>query len=111
MESLGKNNNHPWISMGDFNYVVTSKDRIRGNNVTEEEYLDLVNMMNINGLYEADTKGCHFTWSNKHNNDVIYYRIDHMMGNIEWFQRYQDVVVEVMTPNISNHAPIRIRIE
>ncbi|XP_058763491.1 uncharacterized protein LOC131636928 [Vicia villosa] len=111
MESLGTNNNHPWIAMGDFNNVITTKDRFGGNSVTEKEYRDLSHMMHTCGLYEAETRGGHFTWSNNHTTDVIYSRIDHMLGNLAWFQRYPEAIVEVLAPSISDHAPIRVRAE
>lgn len=83
MESLGSNVPYPWIAMWDFNNVITCQDKIGGNSVTEGKYRDLGHLMNINGLYEAATKGAHFTWSNNHSNGVIYSRIDHMLGNME----------------------------
>lgn len=85
-----------WIAMGDYNNVLTSKDRVGGNDVTKSEYRDLTSMMQNNGLFYACTKGSHFTWSNKHTVRVIYSNIDRVIGNIDWFQKYQDVVVEVL---------------
>ncbi|XP_058726489.1 uncharacterized protein LOC131597842 [Vicia villosa] len=95
--------------MEDFNNVITSQGRIGGNSVTVVEHRDLVHMMNISGLYEADTRGGNFTWSKNRRNDVIYSRIDHMLGNMDWFQKYSEAVLEILAPNIFDHAPIRIR--
>ncbi|CAI8617402.1 unnamed protein product [Vicia faba] len=84
-----------------------------GNKVTEKEYKDLVEMMQVTGLFEGSTTGHHFTWSNKHTKGVIYSRIDDMLddmlGNAEWFQKYQEAKVYVMNPHISDHAPIKIQ--
>ena len=59
------------------------------------------------GLFEATTRGCHYTWTNKLTTGVIY--CDHMIGNIDWFQEYHDIIVEVLVPNIFDHAPLRVR--
>lgn len=32
-----------------------------------------------------------------------------MVGNSLWFQTFQDTIVEILPPNISEHAPIRVR--
>ena len=66
IEDIGRNLNGPWIVIGDFNNVLNSQDIIGGNNVVETEVRDLKTMMSNMGLFEADMKGNHYTWSNKH---------------------------------------------
>ncbi|XP_058746338.1 uncharacterized protein LOC131619235 [Vicia villosa] len=111
IEALSMNVNSLWIVIGDFNNVLTSQDRIGGNNVTEAEYKDLANMMQITGLFEARTAGSHFTWSNKQTKNAIYSRIDRLIGNVQWFQQLLDVTVEVLLPNISDHAPLKVTMQ
>ncbi|KAL5137396.1 Transposon TX1 uncharacterized protein [Glycine soja] len=106
IEDIGRNLNGPWIVIGDFN-----NDRIGGNNVVETEVMDLKTMMSNMGLFEADMKGNHYTWSNKHVVDVIYSRIDRVIGNVDWFQKYQDASYEVLDPNILDHSPIKIGLQ
>ena len=98
-------------SFGGFNNVLDSQDRIGGNNVVETKVRDLKTMMSNMGLFEADMKGNHYTWSNKHVVDVIYSRIDRVIGNVDWFQKYQDASYEVLDPNISDHSPIKIGLQ
>ena len=111
IEDIGRNLNGPWIVIGDFNNVLDSQDRIGGNNVVETKVRDLKTMMSNMGLFEADMKGNHYTWSNKHVVDVIYSRIDRVIGNVDWFQKYQDASYEVLDPNISDHSPIKIGLQ
>lgn len=111
IEQLGNNLHTPWIAMGDFNNVIDIQGRIGGSSAIEAEYRDLTNMMHMIGLLEANTKGSHYTWSNKHNIGLIYSRIDHVLGNADWFQTFPDAFIEILLPHISIHAPIRIRIE
>ncbi|XP_058776279.1 uncharacterized protein LOC131650591 [Vicia villosa] len=109
IDRLGDSIHLPWIVIGDYNNVLTYKDRIGGNRVALNEYADLVDMMEKNGLFEAETKGSHFTWSNKHSFGAIYSRIDRLIGNSLWFSTYQDIIVEILPPHISDHSPIRVR--
>lgn len=64
--------------------------------------------MQRQGLFEAPTKGCHYTWSDKHQTGGIYSRIDRIIGNVQWFQDFHDAFVEVLLPNISDHSLIRV---
>ncbi|CAJ2651355.1 unnamed protein product [Trifolium pratense] len=92
----------PWFLMGDFNNVLKSQDRIGGRDVTESEYRDLSTMMDITSLYEMDSNGDHFTWSNKQRDCAIYSRIERVIGNIDWLQK--DYTLHVMHPSVSDHA-------
>ena len=108
LEQIGSLMVHPWIVMGDFNNVINTNDRIGGNKVTEKEFRDLVEMMQVVGLFEADTMGAHFTWTNKQTTCTIYSRIDRLVGNAAWFHKFHEAQVYVMNPHISDHSPIKV---
>ncbi|XP_058727038.1 uncharacterized protein LOC131598458 [Vicia villosa] len=108
IENLGTNTSIPWIVMGDYNNVLTSQDRIGGNQVNIAEYKDLADMMHRTGLFEAPTRGRHFTWFNNHSDGAIYSIIDRLIANVQWFQTFQDAHVEVLHPNVSDHSPLRV---
>lgn len=61
--------------ISDFNNVLNITKRVEGNEVQMAEFIDLERMMEETSLYEHETKGCYFTWSNKHTNGIIYSRI------------------------------------
>ena len=107
MENPGANIKTSWILIGDRNNVLTRKDIVGGYNVTEAEYRDIAKVMQNIGLYEATTRRCRYTWTNKLTTGVIY--CDHVIGNIDWFQEYHDIIVEVLVPNIFYHASLRVR--
>lgn len=65
-------------------------------------------MMSDTQLFEHDTRGNYFTWSNKQVQGLIYSRIDRAICNREWFMRYPDYDIEVLQAHISDHSPIRI---
>ncbi|XP_058753184.1 uncharacterized protein LOC131626385 [Vicia villosa] len=75
------------IQMGDSgSYGI--QDRIGGNEVRRAEYIELEELMNDIGLYEHETRGSHYTWSNKHGQGAIYSRIDIAICNGEWFSAF-----------------------
>lgn len=86
--------------VGDFNNMLTSADRIGGNQVHIIEFEDLNNMMNETKLFEHDTRGNHFTWTNKQVQGLIYSRIDRAICIREWFVKYPDCEIEVLQAHI-----------
>lgn len=103
LEHIHNSQQGPWFLMGDFNNVTKSMDRVGGNLVTEREYVDLRNLMDHAGLFEKDSTGEYFTWTNKHSIGTIYSKIDHVLGNIDWLQDNTDVKLEILPPSISDH--------
>ncbi|KAI5382050.1 hypothetical protein KIW84_UN0211 [Lathyrus oleraceus] len=110
LESLGSNMDRPWVVIGDFNNVLKEEDRIGGQPVNYAEYRDLDEMMHNVSLFENVSKGSYFTWSNKHTQGIIHSRIDRMVSNVQWLQKYPDAVVENLAPNISDHTPVKVSV-
>lgn len=69
------------------------------------------NMMGRVGLFECQTVGEYFIWSNRHKHDLICSRIDHVLGNIVWFVKYVLCKIEVLPSHISDQCPLLIEIE
>lgn len=67
-------------------------------------------MMEEVGLYEHETKGEHFTWSERHINGTIYSQIDRVICNREWFISFPSCDIEIMLTHISDHNPLNINI-
>lgn len=94
-----------WMFIRDNNNVLHLHDRIGGNNIHRDEYIDLEEMMTNICLYEHDTRGSHYTWSNKHQHGIIYSRIDMAICNIEWFLTFPNCEIDVLLSHISDHSP------
>ncbi|XP_028246802.1 uncharacterized protein LOC114424144 [Glycine soja] len=88
----------PWCAVGDYNNVAKSQDKVGGKLVTEAEYEDLQAMMDATGLSEMDSSGEIFTWTNKQADNPIYYRIDRILANIDWFQTHSDANLTILPP-------------
>lgn len=68
-------------------YLLKNSDGNRvlhGRLVQEYEYKDLSDIMNTVGLFEVDSRGNWYTWSNKQNDNIIYSGIDIVTGNLDW---------------------------
>ncbi|KAF1880054.1 hypothetical protein Lal_00022183 [Lupinus albus] len=80
IERIHNSQQGPWCLIGDFNNVIKAHDRIEGKKVTEHEYIDFTTMMEKANLYEMDSSGEYYTWSNKQTEGTIYSRIDRAIG-------------------------------
>lgn len=80
IEHIRGNMTYPWILIGDYINVHTSNVRVGGSIVKESEYKDLAYMIESMGMFEAKSKSCHYTWSNKSIHNTIYSRIKRMIG-------------------------------
>lgn len=104
IEKIEPNQNEPWIIMGDFNNVLRENDRLGGKVVMEAKYEDLASMMEKMDLYEKDSQGDHFTWSNKKSNRMIFSRIDRIIANIPWHQQHINYTLFIMELEILDHS-------
>ncbi|XP_058784538.1 uncharacterized protein LOC131659349 [Vicia villosa] len=94
----------PWCLVGDYNNAASAQDRIGGRMVMESEYSDLQDMMLKAGLSEMDSCGDYFTRCNRHTLDPIHSRIDSLIGNVDWFNKYSDLTLKILPPSVSDHA-------
>lgn len=79
--------------------------------VHPDEYQDLRKMMENAELFECKLASEHFTWSNRHKQDLILSRIDHVLGNVPCCLQYGQCNTEVLMPSISDHSPLSIELE
>ena len=88
MIQIGQNVNHPWIIVGDFNAMLSPKDRLAGVPVNENEIKDFSNCVKVMGLNEVQWKGSYYTWNNKQSGNArISSRIDRAFGNEDWMDK------------------------
>lgn len=104
IEELHSQQHGPWMLIGDFNNVVKVEEKIGGSMVSEKKYNDLNYMMNKTELYEMESKGDYFSWSNKQGENAIHSRIDRILGNTVWMQKHVNVVLTNMSPNVFDHS-------
>ncbi|CAK8532803.1 unnamed protein product [Lathyrus sativus] len=109
IETIHYQQHGQWMLIGDFNNVLKVEDITEGTMVNEKEYIDLTSMMSATELYEMESTGDYFTWSNKQGENAIHYRIDKVLGNVEWMQKNVDIVLTNMTPSVTDHAMLVLK--
>src|SRR4051812_17157283 len=97
---IGKNN---WFLIGDFINVIKAQIRIGGKLFTDSEHADLNNMIEKTSLFEMDSVGDYYTWSNNQTDEIIYSRIDRVLGNVSWIQGNLETTLEILSPSVSDH--------
>ncbi|KAI5433137.1 hypothetical protein KIW84_020429 [Lathyrus oleraceus] len=101
---LNDDNGRIWILWDESR--IKAQDRVGGILFHDVEYTDLVNMMENTDLFEKDSSGDPFTWSNKKVNGTIYSRIYRVIGNMKWHQQNMIITLKIMEPEVSDHAMI-----
>ncbi|XP_015072451.1 uncharacterized protein LOC107016517 [Solanum pennellii] len=105
MNIMSKGISQPWLIVGDFNAILSTKDRLAEVPVTINEIKDFAECVRDIGVNELQWKGNCYTWTNKKcGRDRISSRIDRAFGNDEWMEKWGHVNVEYGNPSISNHS-------
>ncbi|XP_075080165.1 uncharacterized protein LOC142165528 [Nicotiana tabacum] len=82
--------NGPSLIMWDFNTIMSIEDRVQGNPVQEIE--------------NSEEK---FKWTNNH----VHSRIDRILVNGEWIQKWLAMEGIIMNPGFLDHCPLKITID
>ncbi|XP_069143466.1 uncharacterized protein [Solanum lycopersicum] len=99
----------PWLIAGDFNAIMSPKDRLAGAPVNENEIKDFSNCVKVMGINELQWKGNYYTWNNKHSGNArISSRIDRVFGNDAWMDKWGHVILEYGNPGVSDHSPMQL---
>ncbi|XP_010314397.2 uncharacterized protein [Solanum lycopersicum] len=100
---------HPWLIIGDFNALLSSKDRQDGALVTLNEIKDFAECVKDIGINEIQWKGNYYTYNNKHiGNARISSRIDRALGNDAWMDKWGHVILEYENPGVSDHSSMQL---
>ncbi|XP_075098930.1 uncharacterized protein LOC142175827 [Nicotiana tabacum] len=94
----------PSLIMGDFNTILSSEDIVQGNAVQEIEVRDFKGFILDAGLAELRIVGRKFIWTNNH----VHNRIDRILVNAEWIQKWPAMEGLIVNPGFSDHCPLSI---
>ncbi|XP_058741550.1 uncharacterized protein LOC131613927 [Vicia villosa] len=111
LSRISNNIQGPWMVVGDFNNILKVGDIIGGNDVHLAEYIDMELIMANSNLFEHEMIGAWFTWSNKQIANPISSIIDRALVNADSYRGFPNTSVEVLNPHISDHAPLRIKMD
>ncbi|XP_074288087.1 uncharacterized protein LOC141613248 [Silene latifolia] len=100
----------PWLVGGDFNSVLRMGERIGGTDVTLAEILPMRKALDDCQLQEGKMIGSYFTWNNKQDDGTrVYSKIDRVLINDAWLQRFPDSVAHFLPEGLFDHCPCVIQ--
>ncbi|XP_020266638.1 uncharacterized protein LOC109842142 [Asparagus officinalis] len=100
-----RNVNYPWLVGGDFNAITKSDEKIGGAQITDTGADDFQSFITSSQLMHIKTTGCFFTWCNKQDSSTrIWSRLDRILVNEDWIQKYTISQVEYLVPLCSDHS-------
>ncbi|XP_056162312.1 uncharacterized protein LOC115663491 [Syzygium oleosum] len=104
--------NVPWLLMGDFNETRDISERI-GSTVRWTVGMDeLNNIIEELALIEPPSLGPIFTWTNKSSGtNLRASRIDRVLVNAEWQNKYEHYSIEFLLPGVSDHSPCLVKLD
>uniref|UniRef100_A0A803QNJ8 Reverse transcriptase domain-containing protein n=1 Tax=Cannabis sativa TaxID=3483 RepID=A0A803QNJ8_CANSA len=94
-----------WCIMGDFNDILAKEERVgqRVRTYPDSEFLSCVNFCK---LEDVKASGNFFTWSNKQPGaDRIYSKIDRVMANQAWINKYECAEAVFLNEGLFDHSP------
>ncbi|KAL6205410.1 hypothetical protein ACLB2K_022670 [Fragaria x ananassa] len=110
LKKLGGQDNGPWLLGGDFNEILSSIEKERGQIRAERQmdgFREVLNVCNLKDLYYT---GPSFTWRGNRHGVEVKERLDRFLGNGAWLQLFPTSKVTHLLPNESDHLPILIQI-
>lgn len=112
LNTLGPSINLPWLVSGDFNVVLYSTDRVRGNSINASKIKYFEDCILNLGLNKLHWSGQYYTWSNKqYGHDRVCSRIDRTLGNGDWMLCWGHIKVDYDISFISDHYPMLLHLK
>ncbi|KAL5541135.1 hypothetical protein UlMin_044352 [Ulmus minor] len=98
----------PWLIMGGFNAVVHSSERVGGRTV-DPLAERVMNALDDIGMIELIAYGGDFSWYNGRSRGVIFWKIDHGMANLDWWDLFPNATLSFLPETTSDHKPLVLR--
>ncbi|KAG5554870.1 hypothetical protein RHGRI_012438 [Rhododendron griersonianum] len=107
LRSCSRTISSPWLCIGDFNEVSSSKEKFGGLPVSSSRLEAFNGLISDCSLLDLEFKGLNYTWSNNREGSAnIRERIDRALANADWrvmfpfAQVFQDAIIG------SDHSPL-----
>ncbi|XP_074300949.1 uncharacterized protein LOC141632289 [Silene latifolia] len=100
-----------WLTLGDFNMIRTTCERIGPNAPNLSEIMAFNDYIKDCSLEDLATSGREFSWTNKHHDGTrVWSRLDRAMVNANWLQAFPRSTATVLLPGLSDHSPLLINV-
>ncbi|XP_062100693.1 uncharacterized protein LOC133806616 [Humulus lupulus] len=101
---------NPWLLLGDFNDILSVEERI-GSGKTHHCSGAFKECMDYCQMEDVKFSGAFFTWNNKQGPETrVYSKMDRVMGNQAWLDRYQNAEVTFMNEGSFDHCPALLQV-
>ncbi|CAI9106595.1 OLC1v1005787C1 [Oldenlandia corymbosa var. corymbosa] len=94
-----------WIVGGDFNCLLRVSEKQGGSLSNWNVSSAFSDLLFKNDLHELQTDGAPFTWARP----GIAEKLDRIIGNVAWMDRFQEGMVELLPRTQSDHSPLMVR--
>jgi exonuclease III len=96
----------PWLLLGDFNMILRASEKNNTNldRTMMNKFREFVAELELKELY---MHGRLFTWSNEREEPTLT-RIDRALVSVDWDLCNPDALLQALTTNVSDHAPLHL---
>ncbi|KAL0302125.1 UNVERIFIED_CONTAM: hypothetical protein Scaly_3043700 [Sesamum calycinum] len=100
----------PWLVLGDFNAVIDDSE-VNGRAAdTTASMTEFRNCIMTTGLIHLPFTGCPYSWHNcSEGSRSLWKRLDRMLVNEAWLDKWPDSAYLVALPSTSDHSPLIIQ--
>uniref|UniRef100_A0A803P436 Reverse transcriptase domain-containing protein n=1 Tax=Cannabis sativa TaxID=3483 RepID=A0A803P436_CANSA len=103
---MGLNTTDNWFLMRDFNDILSKEERV-GHRVKFHPDNEFLNFVKSCQLEDIKASGNFFTSSNKqHGDERIFYKIDRVLANKTWIDKYDRAEVVFLNEGLFDHTPV-----
>ena len=95
----------PWIVMGDFNAMLSDSEMLGGvesRSPAVQEFRDCVNFIEVQDIAYT---GIQYTWSGVPQGVGVVKKLDRVMANLSFMQKFVGVKVNFLPRGVSDHSP------
>ena len=96
----------PWVLLGDFNMILHADEK-SNNNLNRRimrKFREFVDNCELKDVY---MHGRRFTWTNERE-QLVLTKIDRVLVSVDWDLSFSDVLLQALSSNISDHAPLHL---
>ncbi|KAK4737598.1 hypothetical protein R3W88_001295 [Solanum pinnatisectum] len=105
LSDLARQYTNPWLVGGDFNVILSEEEKLGGLQVYYQETEDFANFNG--GLFDMGYSGSIVTlWNGRTDTTSIFKRLDRILCNQRFIDKYPNVSVKHLIKKGSDHSPL-----